>query len=239
MNSLTDRLTAAAALAAGGHNGDTGSNRESALVTALNEHLPRRLQATLGGQVYSDDGESEQIDVLVTNDLGMRFAANDKQFVIAESVVAAISVKSTLDSHSGRAALVGLWSIPAPSRHFLRVRDWADFSSRWPKYVLFAYSGLSPASATQLLEATAGQRLELLERTVIVMHRQYVLYWVPANGNRDALWQVNEAGGEIRGLPFAWLVDRLTDYTRFMADMSVDSSPYRLTSAGRVGSPHL
>ena len=80
-NACVDMLTAtAAAAAATTHPGDLGTTREAALLGFLRHHLPRRLEADLGGVVLDAAGtESKQIDILVTNDIGLRFSSNEKE----------------------------------------------------------------------------------------------------------------------------------------------------------------
>lgn len=114
LNSVADLLAAEAEAAShSGHRTTVGHNREHFVSDFLNRHLPSRLQAQLGGTVVSHSGlESSQIDVLVTNDLGLRFEANNTPFVMTEAVAAAISVKSNLN----KGLSTNPWMAYSPSR---------------------------------------------------------------------------------------------------------------------------
>ncbi len=96
----------------------------------------------------SHDGvESKQIDVIVANDIGVRFDENEKTFETAESVAGAITVKSSLDRAALIDALGNLASIPEPSKEALSFKGLAgdaceSFLDRHPCHYVFAYDGM-------------------------------------------------------------------------------------------------
>ncbi len=85
-NALSDRIAAESVLAGStSHRPDIGSHREHIVQLLLSKHLPNRITSTLGGHVIGISGaESNQIDVLVSNDIAVRFEENQRTFVIVE-----------------------------------------------------------------------------------------------------------------------------------------------------------
>lgn len=149
-NGVADKIASASLIAGTAqHRPDIGENREDIVRDFLRRHLPRRLFASLGGQVISHDGrESGQIDVIVSNDLGVRFDENEKTFVTAESVAGAITVKSSLNQAALIDALTNLSTIPEPSAEafgfkILRPGSTEAFLERHPSLYVFAYEGIS------------------------------------------------------------------------------------------------
>ncbi|MEA1052694.1 DUF6602 domain-containing protein [Lamprobacter modestohalophilus] len=149
-NGVVDKIASASLIASTAqHRPDIGSNREDIIRDFLLRHLPRRLFASIGGQVISHDGrESGQIDVIVSNDLGVRFDENEKTFVTAESVAGAITVKSSLNQAALIDALVNLASIPEPSSgafdfKSLKPSSKDAFLEHHPSLYVFAYEGIS------------------------------------------------------------------------------------------------
>ncbi len=82
---------------------DKGDVRESILLEFLDDHLPKRCGAIRGGFVFNQFGNrSKQIDLIVTTDSNIQFKRTygkheTKSFTSIEGVLAAISIKSTLD----------------------------------------------------------------------------------------------------------------------------------------------
>jgi hypothetical protein len=84
-----------------GHPGDTGTNREDLLATFLNNHLPAKYEALLGGKVFDTEGNlTEQVDVLVYDKNTPRLGTVSRQLFLAEGVATAIEVKPELNMTS-------------------------------------------------------------------------------------------------------------------------------------------
>lgn len=157
-NALADRITADAALAGStSHKPDIGSNRERIVQLLLSKHLPNRITSSLGGQVIGVSGaESNQIDVLASNDIAVRFEENEKTFVVAEGVVATITVKSFLDKGAIEDSLANLASIPQLDRSvidfkLLKGDSFASFVERHPTLFVFAYDGVQLDTCLRLV----------------------------------------------------------------------------------------
>lgn len=90
-------LAAGHALAPRQHAGDKGEDRESFLVTILNNHLPIIARAHRGGTVIDSlENRSKQTDIVVYSSWSPLLGQPQKPFFLAEGVFAAIEVKSTL-----------------------------------------------------------------------------------------------------------------------------------------------
>jgi len=94
------------------HKTDIGLNRERLVEGFLRKHLPKRLTPSIGGQVIGyDSSESKQIDILVSSDISVRFEQNERTFITAENLAAAITVKSHLDKAALEDCLFNLGSV--------------------------------------------------------------------------------------------------------------------------------
>lgn len=92
---------------------DTGMVREKVLKNFLNNHLPKRCEVINGGFVFDNQGhESNQLDIIVTNDLTLQFKHHNKSFNCIEGCNAVISVKSNLDKQQLFEALNNIASVP-------------------------------------------------------------------------------------------------------------------------------
>jgi hypothetical protein len=120
-NALTDQIAARSALAVtASHKPDIGTNREDLVRLFLSRHLPARLSSSLGDHVIGLlSEESNQIDVLISNDIAVRFEENERTFVLAEGLAAAITVKSYLDKNAIEDSLLNLARIPQLDRRAL------------------------------------------------------------------------------------------------------------------------
>lgn len=124
LNSLADKLDIESKLAGeAGHNPTIGDNRERLVQLFLSKHLPDSLNVFVGGLIIDSDGnESKQIDVIVSNNLGINFREHEKMFIGVESVASAITVKSMLDKAAIYDCLYNLASIPIISSEILSFR---------------------------------------------------------------------------------------------------------------------
>ena len=138
---------------------DKGAMRESIYIDVLRQHLPSSCNVFTGGFIFGFDGsESKQIDVLVTNDVCPQFnffiaGGAGKSFSCVEGTIAAVSIKSILDSAGLEDALENLASIP-PTKPLdgrinpvYRLQNYED----WPFKIIFALSGLKMETLSQKL----------------------------------------------------------------------------------------
>jgi hypothetical protein len=182
---------------------DIGMSREKVYAEFLKMHLPSSCNVSLGGFLFNLDGqESEQIDIIVTNDVSPRFNfynpdGQGKAFSCIEGCIAVVSVKSTLDSKELRDALENLASIPCKRvlgsrvNFLLNTPDYDD----WPFKIIYASDGVS-----------AGTTLETLEDFYKSSH--HVEYWRRPNlihiAGKYNVVRVGKNGGRLRdGTPLA------------------------------------
>lgn len=80
-----------------GHPADTGDNRELFIKKFLNEHLPSRARAFIGGKIFdSKNGRSRQMDIVIYDDFTPKFCHLDKTLYMVDGVYAAMEIKSEL-----------------------------------------------------------------------------------------------------------------------------------------------
>lgn len=243
LNSVSDMMASAAVVAGSGtHRGDIGSNREDVLLDFLNKHLPRRLTATLGGQVIGLDGAiSGQIDILVTNDIGIRFEQNHKTFVTAECVASCISIKSQLNSEALTDCLNNLLSVPDPSPNcldfpILKPGSFAEFLRRHPTYFIFAYDGMSGKNCIDALvnffNSNKGIARNRLPHAVIV-NKKYIITFsqterTDKDGNAIAANQFHwaDVDDNYRGFPLGSMISDISHYESWLNFMDISTHPY-------------
>jgi hypothetical protein len=174
-NLIADKIAVDAQLASTSHHRpDIGFNRETFLELFLHKHLPKRLSAYLGGQIIGlGDIESGQIDIIVSNDISIRFEENARNFITAESVAAAITVKSFLDKAGIIDCLNNLASIPQFSSQVLtfqalKPNAFDTFISKHPSLFIFAYDGVQ-------YETCLGHIAEFYEKNPDVPLNRYPL----------------------------------------------------------------
>lgn len=134
-----------------GHPGDIGINREEILKDFINNHIPNKLQAILGGKILGlGQQTSKQIDCMICSDIAPKFQYNNRSIAIVEAVGVAISVKSHLDKKGIIDSMENLASIPMISPSVLGETSSINrnlvnaYSEIAPIRLCFAYSGLHP-----------------------------------------------------------------------------------------------
>lgn len=252
-NGVADKIASASLIASTAqHRPDIGSNREDIVRDFLLRHLPRRLFASIGGQVISYDGrESGQIDVIVSNDLGVRFDENEKTFVTAESVAGAITVKSSLNQATLIDALVNLASIPEPSSgafgfKILKPGSTETFLERHPSLYVFAYEGTSGetclAHVNDFYSSHSDIPLRRYPKGIIVNRKYMIRFFRSATRTSTGcvipkdtfyLMPLEEA---LRGYPFVQLLNDLSSYADWLNHMDVSIHPYFNTGFGLANS---
>lgn len=242
-NGVADKIAGSSLIAGTAlHRPDIGANREDIIRDFLLRHLPRRLTATLGGQIISYDGrESGQVDVIVSNDLGVRFEENQKTFVTAESIAGAITVKSSLDQATLTDALTNLSTIPEPSPDafgfkILRPGSTEAFLERHPSLYVFAYDGIAGEKCLTYVNEFYSSRPAIPFRRYpkgIIVNRKYMIRFF-RNEERSTtgqaihkdsffLMQVDES---LRGYPYIQLLNDLSSYADWLNHMDVSIHPY-------------
>ncbi|MDP9411106.1 MAG: hypothetical protein M3P70_11510 [Actinomycetota bacterium] len=93
--------------------------------------------------------ESKQIDVVISNDMAVRFDEDDKTFTTAEGVAADITVKSVLDKNALEDCLLNLASVPQAHPSVLtfdalKSGSFSYFAERYPTFYAFAFQGVHP-----------------------------------------------------------------------------------------------
>ncbi len=250
-NGVADKIASASLIASTAqHRPDIGSNREDIVRDFLLRHLPRRLYASLGGQVISHNGsESGQIDVIVSNDLGVRFDENEKTFVTTESVAGAITVKTTLNQASLIDALTNLSSIPEPSMEafgfkILKTGSSEAFLERHPSLYVFAYEGISGETCLAHVNAFYSNHPNIPYRRYpkgIVVNRKYMIRFFRSETRASTgcvipkdTFYLMPLEEDLRGFPFVQLLNDLSSYADWLNHMDVSIHPYFNTGFGLI-----
>lgn len=242
-NGIADKIAGSSLIAGTAHHRpDIGANREDIIRNFLLSHLPRRLTATLGGQIISHDGrESGQVDVIVSNDLGVRFEENEKTFVTAESIAGAITVKSSLDQATLTDALNNLSTVPEPSPDvfgfkILGLGSTAAFLEHHPSLYVFAYDGISGEKCLTNVNEFYSSRPEIPFRRYpkgIIVNRKYMIRFF-RNARRSSTGQdihkdaffLMQLEEPLRGYPYLQLLNDLSSYADWLNHMDVSIHPY-------------
>lgn len=209
------------------HGGDLGENYESLVVRFLNNVMPRRLHAARGGQVLGvEQPPSKQIDVLVTHDSSMEFRADAKSYRVAEGVVAAVAVKSTLNTNEVEEDCKNLASLPTLSESAIATATvplealFGQYSARFPKRIIWGWDGLTKKNLQDaLVVATRSIAEEKRPDLVLVLSRGVAL---KRDGNRWPAW--DESGDPAAGL--GEIVNMMAAAAGWAAQFSVRLSPY-------------
>jgi len=139
---------------------DIGTSRERVYKEFLRTHLPSCCNVFFGGFIFNLDGdESKQVDLLVTSDICPQFnfanpQGQGKTFACVEGLLAAVSIKSTLNSAELIDSLENIASLPTKSELGNRVMPLLTIPSYedWPFKVIYASDGISLANLLHTLE---------------------------------------------------------------------------------------
>ncbi|MDV6342285.1 DUF6602 domain-containing protein [Nitrosomonas sp. Is24] len=242
-NGVVDKIASSSSIAnTAHHRPDIGTNREKIVKDFLVNHLPRRLSASLGGQIISHDGhESGQLDVVITNDLGVRFDENEKTFVTCESIAGVITVKSTLNKRSLIDALANLLTIPEPSPevlHFkiLKPGSVEVFLDKHPSRYVFSYDGVDGKKCLQYVKDFYRERPDIPLRCYprgIIVNRKYMISFIrnqttTSTGHtipKDSFFFM-PLEESLRGYPFLQLLNDLSSYADWLNHMHISIHPY-------------
>lgn len=220
------------------HNTDIGTNRENGVRQFLEDHLPKRLCAVSGGTVFGiNDVQSKQIDIIVYNDLALRFDANAKTFINVESVAAVVEVKSDLDEAMLTASLNNMASVPAMSdqavKNFsLRPDKFKDFMREFPSGFVFSYTGIAADTLldhakTYFANNGVGSDPHKLARwpKAIIVNKRYQIS-LGRDGSGNPIPVLDKFGVGQEGLPLTAFLNFMSGYVSYLSGITLDPRPY-------------
>jgi hypothetical protein len=168
---------------------DAGMTRETIFKRFLENHLPKRCEVIKGGFIFDSIGnESNQIDVIVTNDLTLQFKQSEKSFNIVEGCYAAVSVKTMLDKHGLEDALTNLASIPQmPSDAPNMVNLYENYKKaviNLPISIVFAFEGVQLETTLINIETFyKGSNIPQNRRPkLIIVNNKYIIVRIEGEG---------------------------------------------------------
>jgi hypothetical protein len=171
--------------------GDIGSERENNLFDFINNHIPFRCKVIKGGFIFDSNGnESNQIDLIVTNDLTFQFRKSEsslkrKSFNCIEGCYAAISVKSYLNKKELIDSLENLESIPTEKKIIVNpyITNRQRFIDQIPQRIIFAYDGDSHETIQRhLKDYYSMHRLDQRSPDMIIVNNSFYIYRVGPEG---------------------------------------------------------
>lgn len=175
---------------------DRGISREDILKDFLKKHLPLRCDVIKGGFIFDANGkESNQIDLIITNDLTLQFRqyddfnSNGKSFNYIEGCYAAISVKSLLnkdgliDSLNNLASIPNMPDIKAKINPSLKLANTMDIEAM-PLKIVFAFTGIEMTTIQEYMEEYYSKNNIPKSRRVniIVVNNRYIIVNVGKSG---------------------------------------------------------
>lgn len=243
-NLIANRVSVDAEIASSSstHKPDIGSNRERIVELFLRKHLPKRLSPAIGGQVVGYKGvESKQIDIIVSSDISIRFEENERTFVTAESVAAALSVKSFLDGAALEDCLLNIASIPQfdPSIltfKLLRGGAFDSFVGRQPSLYVFAYSGIQPQTCLERMTEFYKQHPEIPKNRYplgVIVNKEFMIQYCRVD-TRTTTGVFSAAGTFLLmeleegmwGYPFIHILNNIASYTSWLPYMDINMHKY-------------
>lgn len=242
-NAIADKIACESAIAGtAGHKPDIGSNRERIVENFLAKHLPRRLRASIGGQVISHSGtESKQIDIIVSSDIGVRFEENDRTFITTESVAATISVKSYLDKAALFDSLDNLMSVPPPSAELLSFKllkpgSFEEFSMRHPSSYVFAFDGVEVQTCMDHLKTYYTDHPAIPHNRYpkgVIVNKKYMILFsrFPVTTKSGKVVEANSfypmpIADHLSGYPYVGMLNHVSSYVDWLGQMDVSIHPY-------------
>lgn len=168
---------------------DAGTSREDVLKQFLEEHIPSCCSVVKGGFIFNLDGaESKQIDLIVLNDLAVRFEHHSCAFSCIEGTIAAISVKTSLDGNQLDDALLNIASIPkmpdgAGNLINPLIKGRESFQD-YPMKIIFAFDGPEMVNVTERLKIFFAAHPEIPSNRkpdLIIVNRKYVITHIGPN----------------------------------------------------------
>lgn len=168
---------------------DAGILREDELAKFLKIHIPKRCNIVKGGFVFDYQGvESNQIDLIITNDATLQFldAPTEKSFNAIEGCNSVISVKTFLDKDMLIDSIDNLASVPPPSNIQIssEVSNPEIMITQIPQKIIFAYGGLNPQTIYGHLSDHLKAKNIPLEKApnMIIVNNSYYIELTGASG---------------------------------------------------------
>jgi hypothetical protein len=243
---IADHLASQSEITAsvGNHRGDRGENREEALLDVLSKHLPGRLKAELGGQIIGLSGQiSKQIDIIISNDLAIRFEHLKRNFVLVEGVAAVVSVKSYLDKDALFDCLDNFASIPRFDSRVVKfpllefpLLKFTHFVSSYPRCFIFAYDGLKVKTLGEHIEEYIKESKQISQNRfpkLTVVNRQGMINFMAEEGKTldgrefpSKTLLFDDLTPETYGQPFTYILHELSKYLTWLPHMELDFSQY-------------
>lgn len=229
--------------AGGTHGGDLGENREQLIVNFINDNQPRRLYAHRGGQIIGVNSEpSKQIDVLVTHDSTIEFRKDEKSYRVAESILAAIAVKSVLDREPLKEDFENLASLPAISHDVLKLSSnqhdglFQIYGRDFPARMMIGWDGAKSETLIDALnEAIAANpdvHVGAYPDVVTVLKRGFSLQLIGKQAFQKGQIERERVQYELvpedhgPAWPLCWLLNQLSAGSGWAAMFTVDLQPY-------------
>lgn len=241
-NAVADKLEAQHSISATIKNSsDIGYARENLLRAFLENHLPGRLSAVLGGHIFGfGQEESKQMDILILNDIGLNFKENDKPFAPIENVAAVVSVKSHLNSSSLIDTLQNIASVPQIDTDIMDFCNLPGnpidyFTTHYPRFIVFAYTGMSLESTLETIKnfyATNNIFKNRIPNSIIV-NKQYYIQCSPEptptiNGATIPAFTFNgiKLHPDLFGFPLFQILGPLNGYASWLTNMRITYEKY-------------
>jgi hypothetical protein len=214
-------------------NADIGRCREIICQEFLRKHLPQRFDVNLGGEIFGTKKQnSGQIDVIINHDMCSSFKENSLIRCPVESVIAAISIKSTLDKKQLIDALANLATIPQLDSEVLTTgvfsKPFNEYIVSWPSLFLFAYN--SSITAEKCLEhmmnfyKTNPTPANRIPRAVIV-NGKYAFLYLHYSANPSDL-QCSILTPETQGCALFWMINEISKGLSWLNSMYLDYNKY-------------
>ncbi len=200
----------------------------------LSKHLPRSFEVSQGGIVINKQGEtSSQIDLIISNDLGLNFKEHGKMFTCIESIAAAISIKSNLDKDKLEQALDEFASIPQPDLSVI-IGDLegieTEFISKYPSLILFAYDGLTAKTIKKLLKSYyKGKSIQHNRYPhFICVNNKYIIWCFKpyTTGKSDVEFHFEPLTEEQIGKMYAAIIGVISQYNSYTNDIRYEFGQY-------------
>lgn len=238
-NELANLIESSSKMAGGvNHPTSIGDNREIIVQNFLEKHLPNRFDIKIGGTIFNNEGrESGQIDVIVSNELGLNFKEHGKMFHCIESVAAAISVKSDLTKEKLFDCLEEFSNIPQPSLEVIKDYDGGNesgmFIEKYPALIIFAFTGLSADTIRNHMYNFYAEKLNsnIRENRVphmVVVNKEYVIvakkYYM--TGNNNLTFDILRLDTTNQGQPFAGIIGLITQYNTYINVLEYEFAKY-------------
>ena len=198
----------------------------------LKQHVPSKCNVFLGGFLFHFDGsESQQIDVIITNDVTPRFDFHNKggvgkSFAPVEGTIAVASLKSFLDKNRLYDALDNIASIP-PTMLPVRTVLGAEINryDEFPYKIVFANDGLALGTIyAHLKDYYATHNVPLGRRPEIIYVAGKYFIAIGSRGlmNTSVVTRETTATDPTEYYAFtrdpdiqaiAWIINKIQDYT--------------------------